>query len=67
MGGFFARKGFGSVWGGQEMRGAKKGVVQGFLRFCKLLIYRVYFTGAGCTYIYRYTCTLHQPFALDFN
>lgn len=30
MGGFFARKGFWTVWRGLEMRGAKKGVAQGF-------------------------------------
>lgn len=40
----------------------KRGLHWAFLKVCKWLIFNVYFTGAGCSYIYRYSCTLHLPF-----
>ena len=51
----------------ENERGAKRGLHSAFLRRCKSLIFRVHFTGAGCSYIYRYSCTLHQPFQLLYN
>lgn len=34
---------------------------QWFYKKCKVLIFSVYFCGARCSYIYIYSCTLHQP------
>lgn len=51
---------------GLEVRGAKNDGCIVIFNICKLLIFRVYFTGAGCSYIYRYSCTLHLPFILSF-
>lgn len=44
----------------------KQGLHRAFFRCGKLLIFKVYFTGARCTYIYIYTCTLHLPYVLSF-
>lgn len=41
----------GNGWTGNE-RGAKRGLHCAFLRICKLLIFRVYFTGAGAAIMY---------------
>ena len=46
----------GNGWTGNE-RGAKRGLHSAFLRCCKLLIFRVYFTGAGIYIDIRAPCT----------